>query len=463
MPLPIIYCVNESDAPQHVGRIQQIAQRFQEQGRISKFVSVNSAPGLSDLKNNIQASDLIIVLLTLALENKKIEIAQHLASLRGKLSNLIIIEIIVDNIQYENEYITLPADLIPIRDRNDMDQAWAGIEKNLDELIPRKQSISWKKYLIPVLGAAAALLVIFVLLKLIGSGPEPLFSYKVLNLETGKLEKDVAECYAPCMVTFNNDSKNYDELRWDFGDTVINNEGSPDQLFVLPGEQKITLTAVNGGKEKSITKSLNVMALPYADFQANNNGCIAPCEIEFSNLSEKGKSFSWDFGDNTQSQDKNPKKTFQTAGEFKVSLAVVHENNKKSDTIKVVTILADPRPFPQFTVKKQGKRGQVPRTVLFENTSKNADQYIWNFGDGTNDITTAGTPNATHVYSKEGTYTVVLTAKGNNEERTIAAEFYIGPLERIPGHHHISSEAIRYIDNNKEMKKKVISKYRQTP
>lgn len=48
----------------------------------------------------------------------------------------------------------------------------------------------------------------------------------------------------------------------------------------------------------------------------------------------------------------------------------------------------------------------IENEVNFDNSSENADTYLWNFGDGTN--STEMTP--THTYAATGTYTVTLTA-----------------------------------------------------
>ena len=58
--------------------------------------------------------------------------------------------------------------------------------------------------------------------------------------------------------------------------------------------------------------------------------------------------------------------------------------------------------------------GQAPLTVSFTNTSQNADEFQWDFGDGAN-LTTWSTGTSieepvSHEYTKAGTYTVTLTA-----------------------------------------------------
>lgn len=51
-------------------------------------------------------------------------------------------------------------------------------------------------------------------------------------------------------------------------------------------------------------------------------------------------------------------------------------------------------------------------TVTFQNLSKNADTYAWDFGDGQ----TSTEANPVHTYAENGDYSVVLTAKGEGGE-----------------------------------------------
>jgi PKD repeat protein len=69
-----------------------------------------------------------------------------------------------------------------------------------------------------------------------------------------------------------------------------------------------------------------------------------------------------------------------------------------------------PDPVSSFTTSG----GTVtPATISFQNTSQNADSYVWRFGDG--DSTTITNP--THVYDIYDNYAVVLIAKSSTTGR----------------------------------------------
>lgn len=72
-----------------------------------------------------------------------------------------------------------------------------------------------------------------------------------------------------------------------------------------------------------------------------------------------------------------------------------------------VTITVLPKITPNFTY--QIRRGCISDTVIFTNTSTNADYYSWNFGDHAHlDTSSIST---THIYSAHGVYSVTLTGR----------------------------------------------------
>lgn len=78
-------------------------------------------------------------------------------------------------------------------------------------------------------------------------------------------------------------------------------------------------------------------------------------------------------------------------------------------TLLVLISLFLPGCSPQSIVVASATEGQAPFTVTFTNTSKNADEYRWDFGDGSS-LTTATTEEpVSHEYTIAGTHTVTLT------------------------------------------------------
>jgi hypothetical protein len=73
----------------------------------------------------------------------------------------------------------------------------------------------------------------------------------------------------------------------------------------------------------------------------------------------------------------------------------------------VLIALLLPGCSPQAILTASVTSGQAPLTVTFTNTSKNADEYHWDFGDGSA-MTTTTEESVSHEYTLAGTHTVTL-------------------------------------------------------
>jgi hypothetical protein len=131
-----IYCIHSSDAPQHAGELKAILLRMKLDNRISDFVTLDIT--LNTLSSSIinEETQGIIVLLTQGMERVRTEIEKLLP----EKHNIKLIEIIVDNLPYNNSFISFPQDLKPIRSRDDMNLVWRNIEQDLMEMF-RKPNI----------------------------------------------------------------------------------------------------------------------------------------------------------------------------------------------------------------------------------------------------------------------------------------------------------------------------------
>ena len=145
---------------------------------------------------------------------------------------------------------------------------------------------------------------------------------------------------------------------------------------------------------------------PKASFRLENNNCTAPCDPGITNLSLYAQSYRWDFGDGATATDENPKHTYTKGGTFPLKLTVTGEQNLTSDTTVTVTIIS-PAPVAAFTV--QNDNCTATCEITFTNQSQNALSYQWDFGDG--GTATEAAPR--HKYTKGGTFTVKLTATGD--------------------------------------------------
>ena len=132
----------------------------------------------------------------------------------------------------------------------------------------------------------------------------------------------------------------------------------------------------------------------------------------------------WDFGDGTVVERKTAegekpldpiKHKYGKGGEFTVVYAVRDEANRETRATKKVTVTNEPPKNLDFTFSPASP--QVNQVVTFTPSDKIEDpdgditkaSFRWDFGDGSNPVTTTGRQNVTHTYTRTGTFTVVLT------------------------------------------------------
>jgi PKD repeat protein len=121
---------------------------------------------------------------------------------------------------------------------------------------------------------------------------------------------------------------------------------------------------------------------------------------------------SWNFDDGTTSVLRNPSHTFETPGEFEVTLRVTDDRGGSSSPARqVVSVRANRPPVADF--RADPRRGDAPLTVSFSNRSTDPEGEIvvfgWTFGDGTGSIT----ENPTHTFLRPGDYVVTLMVRDN--------------------------------------------------
>ena len=220
-------------------------------------------------------------------------------------------------------------------------------------------------------------------------------------------------CY-PSVVTFANESVGGDLFEWSYGNGVTSQttEGEHAFTYFNASSNVVTYPAVltvssSAGCSSQDAVTIEVMPQVEASFQGNMDGC-GPLNVAFLNGSTGAVSYTWDFGDGTQSSEQQVEHTFQgNAGEnttYPVSL-VAHSVHGCHDTaFTVVNVFAT----PSAAFSTDEEQLLYPQTAFtFSNTSvapEDAD-YTWSFGDG--QISHEENP-ATHDYGTWGTFNVTL-------------------------------------------------------
>ena len=232
-------------------------------------------------------------------------------------------------------------------------------------------------------------------------------------------------CIAPCNVAFTNSSDNASSYSWDFGDgSAKDNAENPTHLFQNPGTYKVVLTAIAEDPNITIsdTTSRTVSILPptlnqtVASFTVDKTTCETPCTVTITNTSINTNSYSWDFGDgNVGNQTASSfTHTYTSEGMFDINLTATGPGGTDEANPLTINVTAPVPPTASFEVDSINHNGYAPATVIFKNTSTNADSYSWDFFDrssGANNMSTEENP--THEFKGSGTYDVKLIAKNS--------------------------------------------------
>ncbi|MBK7871300.1 MAG: PKD domain-containing protein [Saprospiraceae bacterium] len=143
------------------------------------------------------------------------------------------------------------------------------------------------------------------------------------------------------------------------------------------------------------------LTAPQAAFITTSTSGCAPLTVQFINQSAvNANSWQWLFPEGLTSFDKNPVATFTAPGTYKVQL--VASNPIGFDTTETLILVKD-RPDGAFSINSTEGSAMITTT----NSSADATNYLWRFGDGK----TSTDANPTHIYTSDGNYTVTLIAQ----------------------------------------------------
>ncbi|WP_322973917.1 PKD domain-containing protein [Pedobacter sandarakinus] len=217
--------------------------------------------------------------------------------------------------------------------------------------------------------------------------------------------------------SFVNASKNYTKISWDFGNDVVSNVVSTNDSRVVryatTGARTVTLK-IETDNGCIATKSLDLLVelSPEVPQIAVNQPlfCIKDV-IKLSVPEQPGVAYAWT-GPNNFTASTNaveiPIIDFNQAGTYQVTLTA-GSCSAAPATIIIPPIAKIPTAKfytePNFNIKFA-----VPAPINFINTSTDADDYEWDFGDGQ----TSNEISPTHTYRIDGLFKVKLTAFSKN-------------------------------------------------
>jgi len=217
----------------------------------------------------------------------------------------------------------------------------------------------------------------------------------------------------------------YPSYTWDFGDgsgtTTATNwishsydigEEADAMLF----ETRLTVETEFGCVD-SVSGQVTIYQTPEVAFDVSPQLLYYPqTTVSLTNATGDGDwGFRWDFGDGTYDYNRDPgEHTFGSWGTYRIGLLGYSSHCR--DSISKEIEIRPPVPEADFSPDTSGC---PPLTVSFVDQTLYADEYYWDFDDGTG----SWEEDATHTFTASGTYHVELFASNvtgtDSSERTI--------------------------------------------
>ena len=198
------------------------------------------------------------------------------------------------------------------------------------------------------------------------------------------------------------------------GQTPSNTNGNPFTVNYTPaGSYTVQLTTIsnNGCISLPTTQSVNVNALPVADFALPTTAvCMPGGSVAFTNQStipgNTVLTYQWSFGDGNNSTQTSPTHIYNAIGSYPVTLVATSTAGCVHQITKTMSNFVR-KPAAQFRVDPtelcQGADNQfTDQSAAFNGTLQN---WNWNFGDGT----TATVASPIKKFLLPGNYNVTLT------------------------------------------------------
>lgn len=235
---------------------------------------------------------------------------------------------------------------------------------------------------------------------------------------------DTFKCQPDLTVNFQDQSSNAVGWQWSFGDGTTSTQQNPSHTYSSYGNFDVQLIVTNiSGCTDTLKKTAFVkIKRPVISFPSLPvEGCIplTISPLDSINTLDAVTSYLWDFGDGTTSNSATPSHTYPVQGTYTVKLTITTSTGCTETYSLGGAVKVGRKPIINFTAAPNPVCAFQP--VQFTDQTNEADQWIWNFGDGG----TSGQQNPSHQYSDTGLFTVTLYAKNNGCQDSLSIKDYI--------------------------------------
>ena len=206
----------------------------------------------------------------------------------------------------------------------------------------------------------------------------------------------------PVTVTFSDQSGTAAGWLWTFGNGDSSTQQNPVYTYNSDPTDSIRLIITDAF---GCIDTTSMEPFPYWSAQAmidDNTKCAGDSAF-FTDISNGALSWLWDFGNGNTSTFQNPATIYTQNGSYTVTLIATFPGGC-IDTIVYNDMVAIASPEADFY--SPSLAGCSPTQISFVNTTNDAVQFSWSFGDGG----LSSSVNPQHIYYIPGTYDVTLIA-----------------------------------------------------
>lgn len=246
---------------------------------------------------------------------------------------------------------------------------------------------------------------------------------------------------------------------WDFGDGTNSYENNPAHVYVQNGTYTVQLTIWDSdGSTHSSSMIIQVQdSIPSVSFSFSP---IVPNEGQLITFEDKSTaydgivSWSWDFGDGTNSNERNPSHYYNNNGTFSVKLTVVDRDGSIGISEKQISVKDTSPIIVKIFAQSSGGQMVEDAEIGIEvsiipgwESVKNL-RYWWdyNYSGSFNTCENTQINKTTHSFSRQGTYKIAVRVWDSDsfgEENIVINIYNVKPVARF-SYRLVQSGEIRF-------------------
>lgn len=230
------------------------------------------------------------------------------------------------------------------------------------------------------------------------------------------------------------------QVHWDFGDGTVLVLGGRTEIHAYTAAGIYTVTALDmaGASEHPIKVNVEVGSPPFirlAPARPHVGESVVFTAVNFSSSTL----IRWDFGDGTVENDTSPPEishVYSTSGSY---LVRAYDGGGAVETAMTSVIILPPRLITSSPPEPRVGESAMLTAINFDSTV-----IDWDFGDGTS-LTGSGL-SVTHVYNREGLYTVTAFDTRDGEHIPVSLSLKVVPAAGPRARFVISYLQLRFED-----------------